>query len=111
MKLDNMFKKTRRPSGKKRAIGGKHQSPEVPEGLLCKCNKCQKAIITEDVITGGYICPKCHGYFACRHRSGFGQLQMRIRSKSGTEELKIRTRLDIKGIRKRWKHKTNNWIR
>ena len=63
MKLDNMFKKTRRPSGKKGHIGGKHQSPEVPEGLLCKCNKCQKAIITEDVITGGYICPKCHGYF------------------------------------------------
>lgn len=52
MKLDNMFKKTRRPSGKKGHIGGKHQSPEVPEGLLCKCNKCQKAIITEDVITG-----------------------------------------------------------
>ena len=45
MKLDNMFKKTRRPSGKKGHIGGKHQSPEVPEGLLCKCNKCQKAII------------------------------------------------------------------
>ena len=44
MKLDNMFKKTRRPSGKKGHIGGKHQSPEVPEGLLCKCNKCQKAI-------------------------------------------------------------------
>ena len=63
MKLDNMFKKTRRPSGKKGHIGGRHQSPEVPEGLLCKCNKCQKAIITEDVITGGYICPKCHGYF------------------------------------------------
>ena len=43
MKLDNMFKKTRRPSGKKGHIGGRHQSPEVPEGLLCKCNKCQKS--------------------------------------------------------------------
>ena len=63
MKLDNMFKKTRRPSGRKGHIGGKTRSPEVPEGLLCKCNKCQKAIITEDVIAGGYICPKCHGYF------------------------------------------------
>ena len=63
MKLDNMFKKTRRPSGKKGHIGGKTRSPEVPEGLLCKCNKCQKAIITEEVIVGGYICPKCHGYF------------------------------------------------
>ena len=63
MKLDNMFKKTRRPSGRKGHIGGKTRSPEVPEGLLCKCNKCQKAIITEEVIAGGYICPKCHGYF------------------------------------------------
>ena len=63
MKLDNMFKKTRRPSGKKGHIGGKTRSPEVPEGLLCKCNKCQKAIITEEIIAGGYICPKCHGYF------------------------------------------------
>ena len=71
MKLDNMFKKTRRPSGKKGHIGGKHQSPEVPEGLLCKCNKCQKAIITEDVITGGYICPKCHGYFRMPAPEGY----------------------------------------
>ena len=104
MKLDNMFKKTRRPSGKKGHIGGRHQSPEVPEGLLCKCNKCQKAIITEDVITGGYICPKCHGYFRMPAPERIRSIEMRIRSKSGTEELKIRTRLDTKGIRKRWKH-------
>ncbi len=36
MKLDNMFKKkTRRPSGKKGHIGGKHQSPEVPRDFWC----------------------------------------------------------------------------
>ena len=64
MKLDNMFKKTRRPSGKKGHIGGKHQSPEVPEGLLCKCNKCQKAIITEDVITGEIYLPEMSWVFS-----------------------------------------------
>ena len=37
MKLDNMFKKTRRPSGKKGHIGGKHQSPEVPEEADMAC--------------------------------------------------------------------------
>ena len=34
MKLDNMFKKTRRPSGKKRAYRWETPKPrEVPEGL------------------------------------------------------------------------------
>ena len=35
---------------------------------------------------------------------------MRIRSKSGTEELKIRTRLDTKVSGKGGSIKTNNWI-
>lgn len=57
MKLDNMFKKPSVSSGKK----GKR--PEVPEGLLRKCNKCGRAIIAEDVRREFYICPKCGGYF------------------------------------------------
>lgn len=28
-----------------------------------KCNKCGAAILSEEVINGAYICPKCHGYF------------------------------------------------
>lgn len=62
MKLDNMFKKTRLSSGKKSyiSLSGK---PEVPEGLLRKCNKCGGAIIADDVKKGYYICPKCGGYF------------------------------------------------
>ncbi|MCI6464526.1 MAG: acetyl-CoA carboxylase carboxyltransferase subunit alpha [Faecalicatena sp.] len=59
MKLQNMFKKTSR----KGYISLKESRPEVPEGLLRKCNKCGAAIITEDVKNGYYICPKCHGYF------------------------------------------------
>ena len=63
MKLDNVFKKTRLSSARKAyiSIGGKR--PEVPEGLLRKCNKCGGAIIAEDVKQGYYICPKCGGYF------------------------------------------------
>ena len=60
MKLKDMFKKT---SKRAHYIPLKADRPEVPEGLLRKCNKCGAAIIAEDVKKGYYICPKCHGYF------------------------------------------------
>lgn len=63
MKLDNMFKKTRLASGRKGYISISPSKPEVPEGLLRKCNKCGGAIITEEVKNNYYICPKCGGYF------------------------------------------------
>lgn len=58
MKLQNMFKKNR-----KSYIPLKSERPEVPKGLLKKCNKCGAAILTEEVKSAGYICPKCQGYF------------------------------------------------
>ena len=63
MKLDNMFKKTRIISRIQSHSAARVSRPEVPEGLLRKCNKCGAAIITEDVKKGYYICPKCGGYF------------------------------------------------
>lgn len=60
MKLHNMFKKT---TGRTHYISLHESKPEVPEGLLRKCNKCGAAIIADDVKDGFYICPKCHGYF------------------------------------------------
>ena len=63
MKLDNMFKKTRIISRIQSHNAVRAPRPEVPEGLLRKCNKCGAAIITEDVKKGYYICPKCGGYF------------------------------------------------
>lgn len=63
MKLDNVFKKTRLSSGRKGYISLNSARPEVPEGLLRKCNKCGSAIIAEDVKNDYYICPKCGGYF------------------------------------------------
>ncbi|MDB8709603.1 acetyl-CoA carboxylase carboxyltransferase subunit alpha [Mediterraneibacter gnavus] len=58
MKLQNMFKKN-----PKSYIPLKSERPEVPEGLLKKCNKCGAAILTEEVKSAGYVCPKCQGYF------------------------------------------------
>ncbi|MDO5590489.1 MAG: acetyl-CoA carboxylase, carboxyltransferase subunit beta [Lachnospiraceae bacterium] len=63
MNLDNVFKKTRQISGRKNYIHLGRRKPEVPEGLLRKCNKCGSAIIAEDVKNGYYICPECGGYF------------------------------------------------
>ncbi|MDY2627129.1 MAG: acetyl-CoA carboxylase carboxyltransferase subunit alpha [Lachnospiraceae bacterium] len=59
MILKDMFKKTNRENHGLR----KESRPEVPDGLLRKCNKCGANIIADDVKRGFYICPKCHGYF------------------------------------------------
>ena len=67
MKLDNVFKKTRIAVGRKNYITFTRR-PEVPEGLLRKCNKCGGAIIAEDVKKEHYICPKCGGYFRMHAR-------------------------------------------
>lgn len=62
MKLDNVFKKTRLPK-RRSVLSADGAKPEVPEGLVRKCNMCKGAIIAEDVRDGLYICPKCGGYF------------------------------------------------
>ena len=67
MKLDNVFKKTRIAVGRKNYITFTRR-PEVPGGLLRKCNKCGGAIIAEDVKKDHYICPKCGGYFRVHAR-------------------------------------------
>lgn len=62
MRLQNMFKKTGERENP--VLKGRlRRRPEAPEGLLKKCNKCGEAILSEEVINGAYICPKCHGYF------------------------------------------------
>lgn len=61
MKLDNMFKKNRSTALKR--AESRLVKPEVPEGLMRKCNQCGKAIIAEEAEKGYYICPKCGGYF------------------------------------------------
>ena len=54
MNLKQMFKKTNYISLK--GDVKKEQTPEVPEGILKKCNACKSAIFTEDVKNGYYIC-------------------------------------------------------
>lgn len=68
MKLTNMFKKTDRKNYITIHTSDKNGRPEVPEGLLRKCNACKAAIVTEDVKNNYYICPKCHNYFRVHAR-------------------------------------------
>ena len=65
MKLDNMFKKTRQISGRKNYIHLGGRKPEVPEGLLRKCNKCGGAIIAEDVKREYLYLPEMRRIFPC----------------------------------------------
>lgn len=61
MNIRHVFKKTTpidRPESSKN-----QKRPEVPGGLLRKCNKCGKAIYTEESRQLLYTCPKCGGYF------------------------------------------------
>lgn len=62
MNLEKMFKKNYTSLGRG-ADSRTETKPEVPEGLLKKCNKCGKAIIAREAEENYYICPKCGGYF------------------------------------------------
>ncbi len=65
MQLNQMFKKTKDNYIPLKNTGAttRQTKPEVPEGLLRKCNKCGKAILSDEVKENYYICPKCEGYF------------------------------------------------
>lgn len=97
MKLENMFKKTKLSSSRKNYISLKDTKPEVPHGLLRKCNKCGQAIIAEDVKEGYYICPKCGGYFRVH---AYRRIEMIVDEGSFEEwdqGLKTKNPLDYKG--------------
>lgn len=64
LNLKNMFKKNTYIS----ITDNVRKKPEVPDGLLKKCNVCKSAIFTQDVKEGDYICPKCHNYFRIHAR-------------------------------------------
>lgn len=59
MNLKQMFKKTIR----ERDHVEMQARPEVPDGLMKKCNACKAAVFVEDVKKNYYICPKCQNYF------------------------------------------------
>ncbi len=61
MKLDNVFKK--RKIEQEKLHTDKTEGPQIPAGLMKKCNSCKGAIIAEDAKQDFYTCPKCGAYF------------------------------------------------
>ena len=104
MNLKDMFKKT---SGRSHYISLRNSRPEVPTGLLRKCNKCGAAIIAEDVKNGYYICPKCHGYFRVHAYRRIEMIEMIADEGSFEEwdkEMDFVNPLDFKGYEEKIDH-------
>ena len=59
MKFNHMFKRTVRATMNTEET----ERPEVPDGLLKKCNACKSALFVEEVKKNYYICPHCRNYF------------------------------------------------
>ena len=98
MKLKDMFKKT---SKRSYYISLKTDRPEVPEGLLRKCNKCGAAIIAEDVRNGYYICPKCNGYFRIHAYRRIEMLADEGSFEEWDREIEFVNPLDFKGYKEK----------
>lgn len=94
MKLDNMFKKTKASVNENPEEN--NVQPEVPEGLLKKCNKCGKAIIAEET-KKWYICPKCGGYFRMPARERIDSIADADSFEEWDPQMEEKNPLDFKG--------------
>ena len=59
MKFSHMFKRTITEQPVQEAA----DRPEVPDGLLRKCNACKAAVFVDEVKSNYNICPHCRNYF------------------------------------------------
>ena len=78
MRIKHMFKKTIMD------IRGEEQenTPEVPDGLMRKCNACKAAVFVDEVKRNHYICPHCGNYF---HMPAYKRIKMLV-DKNSFEE-------------------------
>lgn len=93
MNLDHVFKKTTK--------GLYHTgiNPSVPDDLLCKCKKCGGIVLIDDVRSGGYICPKCGGYFRMSAYERIKRVADEGTFWNGTEILSERIRCSLRGMK------------
>ncbi|MFW5677316.1 MAG: acetyl-CoA carboxylase, carboxyltransferase subunit beta, partial [Acetivibrio ethanolgignens] len=97
-----MFKKTRSAFNKEEEKT-LEKAPEVPEGLLKKCNVCKKAIFTEEVKRNDYICPSCGTYFRIHARTRVELLADERSFEEWSQGLETKNPLNYKGYEEKIK--------
>ncbi len=78
MMFNHVFKKT----ATERQDNSSDVRPEVPDGILKRCNACKSAVFVEDVRKNHNVCPHCHNYFRMNAHS---RLRMIVDKDSFTE--------------------------
>ncbi len=94
MKNNHLFKKT----AKYIPLGERSEAmPEVPEGLLRRCNACKTAVFVEEVKSNAYICPHCGNYFRVPAYARLSQIADEGSFQEWDEELAFSNPLHYKG--------------
>ena len=65
MNLTGIFKK----NPVQAEVQKENEKPEIPDDLFRKCPKCNKPVLTEEILMNHSVCPKCGGYFRMSARA------------------------------------------
>ena len=107
MKLRYAFKRT---IANKSAGADKELKPEVPDGMLKKCNACKAAVFVDEVKKNAYICPHCGNYFRVHARRRIEMLADEGTFEEWDKVMSISNPLSYKGYEekvKKLQEKTN----
>lgn len=98
MRNNHLFKKTAKyiPLGDR-----KESSPEVPKGLLRRCNSCKASVFVEEVRANSYICPKCNNYFRLPAYTRIEQIADEGSFEEWDSDIEFSNPLHYKGYRER----------
>ena len=78
--------------------------PEVPDGMLKKCNACKAAVFVDEVKKNDYICPHCGNYFRDSCKDDESKCwQMKEPLKSGMKVMPVSNPLSYKGYEEKLK--------
>ena len=100
MKLRYAFKRT---IANKSAGADKELKPEVPDGMLKKCNACKAAVFVDEVKKNAYICPHCGNYFRVHARRRIEMLADKGTFEEWDKVMSISNPLSYKRVRREGK--------
>ena len=77
--------------------------PEVPDGMLKKCNACKSAVFVEEVKKNAYICPHCGNYFRIHARRRIEMIADEGTFEEWDQDLPLSNPLNYKGYEEKVK--------